>query len=91
MAITTNVQKSFIKAIAPVFSALFMKKREKTPKNHQMNLVSENFKEQLYSYMIEISFKIILWQMCSIFLLKIQKLFANLRKLLKLKNAIFFF
>ena len=40
-----NVQKSFIKAIAPVFSALFMKKREKTPKNHQMNLVSENFKE----------------------------------------------
>ena len=45
MAITTNVQKSFIKAIAPVFSALFMKKREKTPKNHQMNLVSENFKE----------------------------------------------
>ena len=45
MAITTNVQKSFIKAIAPVFSVLFMKKREKTPKNHQMNLVSENFKE----------------------------------------------
>ena len=41
--------------------------------------------------MIEISFKIILWQMCSIFLLKIQKLFANLRKLLKLKNAFFFF
>ena len=40
--------------------------------------------------MIEISFKIILWQMCSIFLLKIQKLFANLRKLLKLKNAFFF-
>ena len=31
MAITTNVQKSFIKAIAPVFSALFMKKKRKNP------------------------------------------------------------
>lgn len=37
MAITANVQKSFIMAITPVFSALFMKKREKNPKNHQMN------------------------------------------------------